>query len=213
MNYKNISSSASVKSTEGEVAGIIVNSHSSGTLKLNDGSSGTASAGVIASGTLTITDVFSDGEEIVIGDNTYTMKTALSTVPTANEVLIGASGAVSLDNLKSAINGSAGEGTTYSYTTVKHPQVVATTNTDTTQVVEYFTLGTAGNSIATTTDGANASWGGATLAGGVNKNILLMNTYSFPTGSQVVEFPEPIVFDNGLYATIGGTADITVIYR
>jgi hypothetical protein len=40
---------------------------------------------------------------------------------------------------------------------------------------------------------------------------VLMNTYTFPSGSQVVTFPEPVSFNTGLYATIGGTADITVV--
>lgn len=42
---------------------------------------------------------------------------------------------------------------------------------------------------------------------------VILNTYTFPSGSQVVSFPEPIAFVNGLYATIGGTADITFIFN
>jgi hypothetical protein len=29
----------------------------------------------------------------------------------------------------------------------------------------------------------------------------------------VYKFPEPISFSTGLYATIGGTADVTIIYH
>lgn len=41
---------------------------------------------------------------------------------------------------------------------------------------------------------------------------VLMNTYTFPAGSSVVSFPAPINFVTGLFATIGGTADITIVY-
>jgi len=40
----------------------------------------------------------------------------------------------------------------------------------------------------------------------------ITNTYTFATGSQVVTFPTPLCFNTGLYATIGGTADITIIW-
>lgn len=42
---------------------------------------------------------------------------------------------------------------------------------------------------------------------------VLTNTYTFPAGSQVVSFPEPISFNTGLYADIGGTVDLTIIYQ
>lgn len=41
---------------------------------------------------------------------------------------------------------------------------------------------------------------------------VITNTYTFASGSQTVVFPEPISFNTGLYATIGGTADITIIW-
>lgn len=42
---------------------------------------------------------------------------------------------------------------------------------------------------------------------------VITNTYTFASGSQVVRFPEPLCFNTGLYATIGGTADITLIWE
>jgi len=42
---------------------------------------------------------------------------------------------------------------------------------------------------------------------------VIINTYTFTAGSGVVTFPEPINFTVGLYATIGGTADITLLYN
>lgn len=211
MQYANGTASAQIKSGLGRVAGIIVNSHSSGTVRLNDGLSGTTSAGVKATQTLTTTGVFTNGEEILIGDVTYTMVTALSGAK--NEVLIGASAAASLDNLKSAINATAGAGTTYGLGTVANPNVTATTNADDSQVVEAYRVGTYGNAIATTTDAANATWGDDVLASGAEPSTLIVNTITVATGPQVITFPKIVDFTRGLYLTVGGTIDYTVVYE
>ena len=58
------------------------------------------------------------------------------------------------------------------------------------------------------TSGTVKLWNALTATGTV-----LVNTYTFPAGSQVVTFPEPINFTTGLYCTIGGTADITVVFN
>lgn len=42
---------------------------------------------------------------------------------------------------------------------------------------------------------------------------VLTNTYTFPSGSGVVTFPEPVGFNTGLYADIGGTVDLTIIWE
>jgi len=106
---------------------------------------------------------------VVIGDRTYTYKTTLTGA--ADEVLIGASAATALDNLKSAINATAGAGTTYGTGTVEHADVVATDNTDTTQKIVAKTSGTAANSLATTTDDAHLSWEDTTLGGGTGSSV------------------------------------------
>lgn len=132
------------------------------------------SAGVKATGTLTSSGVFQNDETVTIGTTVYTFKTALSTGPAvAYEVLIGASAAASLDNLKSAVNATAGVGTTYSTGTLIHPTVTATTNADDSQVFEAQTLGTAGNAIATTETTANNAFGAVTLTGGEEINQVL----------------------------------------
>jgi hypothetical protein len=41
---------------------------------------------------------------------------------------------------------------------------------------------------------------------------VISNTYTFPAGSQVINFPQPIDFYTGLYADIGGTVDLTIIW-
>lgn len=112
----------------------------------------------------------SDGDEVTIGDVTYTFVDALTTDPAAvpYEVLIGVSAAVALDNLKSAINGTAGAGSTYGTGTVAHPLVEATTNQNTTQVIQALTAGSDANDIATTETSEHLSWGAATMAGGMS---------------------------------------------
>lgn len=180
MAHKRIAESQVVHVGAGTVKGVVVNSHTNGTLALWDGFDNTA--GTLASSTLTISsitpavhavnvftlsDVMQDGETITIGDVEYTWKTALSSGPTvAYEVLIGASAAASLDNLKLAINGGSGAGTNYSTGTVAHPLVIATTNTDTAQTIHSRTYGTGNNTLATTETTANGSWADTTLGGG-----------------------------------------------
>lgn len=41
---------------------------------------------------------------------------------------------------------------------------------------------------------------------------ILINTYTFPAGSGTYMFPPGIEFVTGLYATVGGTIDYTIIY-
>lgn len=205
--YKNLTASAAVKGVSGKLHGMYVNSTSSGTIKFNDGASGTASAGVKADQVLTGTDVFTDGEVAVIGNRTYTFVDELDN-NTPDQVLIGTL-AETLDNLKVAINAGAGAGTVYSLNTTAHTQVVATTNTDTAQTVEAIEVGTAANSIATTTDAADASWGAATLEGGVDVNVLMNNTITPAVGYHDLG---DCSFNKGLYATIGGTLDVTLHY-
>lgn len=107
----------------------------------------------------------SDGDTVTIGGYTYTFKTTLGSTPF--QVLIGVSAAVALDNLKSAINADGTVGV-YTSGTYAHPDVTATTNTNTTQLVVARLAGTAGNSVATTETSTHLSWGAATLASGAN---------------------------------------------
>jgi len=163
--------------------------------------------------------VTSDAATVTIGDITYTAVTSLAETHGLEaipyQVLWVTSEAVFLDNLKLAINASGTPGTTYGSGTEVHPTVEATTNSNTEQTVVAKEAGTAGNSIATTDTLANYAWGAATLSGGAGETTAetIMNTYTFATGSQVLSFPEPISFTNGLFATIGGTIDYTVLYR
>lgn len=165
--------------------------------------------------------VTSDAATFTIGDITYTAVLELSETSGATavpyQVLWVTSEAVFLDKIKLAINASGVAGTDYSTGTYEHPTVYATTNDNTSQVVVSKTTGTGGNSIVTTETLGNYSWGAATLVSGSGKNgRVLSNTITFSvvgtTGERVIDFGG-VEFSNGLYATIGGTADVTIGYE
>lgn len=42
---------------------------------------------------------------------------------------------------------------------------------------------------------------------------VLMNTFTFPSGSGMYTFPMGVSFNTGLYATVGGTLDYTLLYK
>lgn len=125
----------------------------------------TALTGVKATGLLTSDATApSDGDTVSIEGITYTFKTTLSSPAQAFEVLIGASAAAALDNLKIAINDTGGtEGTEYSVGTYAHPLVTATTNTNTTQLVEAREFGTRPNQYSLTENSSHLAWGAAKM--------------------------------------------------
>ncbi len=132
----------------------------------------------------------------------------------ANEILWVTSDAVALDNMELAINGTGVEGTDYSTSTNPHPDVIATTNGNTTQVIEAKVWGTLGNAITTTEGLASGSWTSTTLTGGADGARPIMSEYTLPTGSSVITFPKPLAFVNGLLVVISsGTADLTPVWR
>lgn len=134
----------------------------------------TALTGVKATSTLTNATSFTDGETFTIDGRTYTMKTSLAK---GNDIAIGVSVAVSLDNIKQAINqgdsvyptapSNEGSGTTWHADTVRHHSVVATTNGATTQVIQAKEYGTLPNSYVTSETCATGAWTGTALTGGV----------------------------------------------
>lgn len=107
----------------------------------------------------------SNGDTVTIAGVVYTFQTTLTNV--AGNVKIGADAAATLDNLKSAINVSAGAGTAYAAATATHPTVAATANTDTTQVVEALAAGSGGNSL-TIAESSTHLTVGAFSGGGAN---------------------------------------------
>lgn len=119
---------------------------------------------VAAVQTLTSSGVFTDTQTVVVGGKTYTTQTTLTNVD--GNVHIGASAAVTLQNLMDAINLTGVPGTQYAAAMTRNAQVRATAVTATTLVVQSKVSGTVGNLIPSTETQTNASWGAATLAGG-----------------------------------------------
>lgn len=135
-----------------------------------DGSFSTAAVAAEAFGTLTMAGNAVAAETVVVGAVTYTWRASVAA--TANEVLVGATAAISLQNLKDAIN-LTGTTAQYGSATVVNPTVGAGAITATTLVLYAKTGGTAGNALATTETMTNASFGGTTLANGAAASTLL----------------------------------------
>lgn len=165
--------------------------------------------------------VTSDAATFTIGDITYTATLELSETSGATavpyQILWVTNEATFLDNIKLAVNASGVAGTQYSTGTYEHPQVYATTNDNTSQVFLAKQTGTAGNSIATTETLGNYSFTSTVMASGAGANgRIICDTMTFSavatTGERVLELGE-ITFSNGLYATVGGTANLTISYK
>jgi len=182
--YTNVSATATIKTGYGKLMGMYVNSTSTGTIEFNDGLTATE-AGIKATGVLTssgacVPAVYAqsvltsdatnntEDETVTIGSTVYRWR---DTLAQAYDVKIGASAAASLDNLKAAINASGTPGTEYFAGTLAHPDVIATTNTNTTQLVVARVIGTDANTIATTEAGAHTSWADTTLGGGTGVSV------------------------------------------
>jgi len=149
-------------------------------LTMNLDASGAAQA--TATGMLTATGNATAGDTITIGGTTYTFVSSLSTDPTVpNQVLVSSAStgaeAATLANLVEAINNGpsgTGAGTDYSDGTNANGQVTAALGPNAGQVTLTATsVGSAGNSVATTVSLGNdskfgASFGSATLTGGID---------------------------------------------
>jgi hypothetical protein len=128
-------------------------------------------AAAFATGTLTATGNFANGDTVTTGTKTYTFQTTLTNVD--GNVLIGATASDSLDNLIAAINLAAGAGTLYAAATTANGFVSAAAGAGDTMDVTALVAGTLANTYATTETSANASWGAATLTGGAGDMVTL----------------------------------------
>lgn len=109
----------------------------------------------------------SNGETVVINGKTYTFQTTLTNVD--GNVFKGATGTAAMTNLFHAINASGGTaGVDYAAATIANTSVTATNPTATTVKITAIIPGTVGNAYATTETMVNASWGAATMSGGVD---------------------------------------------
>lgn len=188
----NISESGLLVRGQGKVNGLVINSHTSGTVKIYDGTEAGAAAvtdltssGACAPADYAVTELTStgasvpgshavsvftssgvvvDGQTITIGTTVYTAKT---TPTAAYHVAMGANAQAFLVNLKAAINGSGyGDSAGYYLGTVAHPSVVAVTSDATTLTIRGRVPGTSLNTVATTETFTNGSWPDTTLGGG-----------------------------------------------
>ncbi len=110
-----------------------------------------------------------------MGGQTYTFVTALSSSPTANEVVYGGSNTTAVANLVAAVNDAnqtvtSGVGAQYSIATVKNANVTAAIDaTVTTADFSANVAGTAGNFITgSTTSAGGAAFTGLDFAGGTD---------------------------------------------
>ena len=156
---------------------------------------------VAADGTITVAvGNVQDGDEITIGDITYTWKTALSedgdsgeAVP--YEVLIGENNSAAAANLQKAITAGATAGTNYSTGTVAHPLVTATVSSNVVTVTAK-TKGVVGNAIEWVFTPADAETVNVTLApeaaldGGVDGTVAPKGAVTFSAGKIYVSVDE-----------------------
>ena len=114
--------------------------------------------------------VATGGDTVTVGTQTYTFVTALSSTPTANEVLVGTSEAASLTNLANAVNGGSGSGATYGSPTVKNTSASAAA-TSTSVVFTALVKGTSGNGIATAATGTSNTFASTSLTNGTAGSV------------------------------------------
>lgn len=166
--------------------------------------------------------VTTSASQFAINGRTYTavieLSESLGASAVADEILWVTSEAVFLDNVKKAINASGIAGTDYSTGTTQNIYVEATTNADTTQLIVARSSGSAGNAITTTENMGNYAWTGLTLASGtgatgrvIADTITLIATASITVVDRFIRLGNA-EFNTGLYITVGGTANLTVVY-
>lgn len=126
-------------------------------------------ASVAATGVLTVSGIPKNNSKVSIGSVVYTFVTNLSTSPTVlNQVKIGASAEISIDNLVLAINLGAGIGTNYSTGTLVHPTCSAAKTTASTMTVTAREAGSGGNYIGTYGSGDYLSFAQPFLKNGIS---------------------------------------------
>lgn len=161
-------------------------------------STGALTAGSHAESVVTANTIL-DGDTTTVGAITYRFKTVMAQ---AYDVALGANDAAALDNLKAAINGTGTEGVEYFAGTVAHPDVVATTNADTTQKIVARVPGTAANTLATTSSGATLAWADTTLGGGTGASNPGVAAETVTVGAKTYAFVDALSETSGAAAIV-----------
>jgi hypothetical protein len=125
----------------------------------------TVPAALAAINTLTSSAIPNNDDTVTIGAQVYTFKTTLT--PAANEVFIGASQALAMENLRRAINDDGVVNTNYGTGTTQNVDVSAT-DTATTVVATALEKGSHDNSVVTTEVSAVMSWADPATLGGAS---------------------------------------------
>jgi flagellin len=154
------------------------------------------------------------GDTVTIGTGgaaqTYTFVNALSTTPTANQVVVGATEANSIANLANAINGGTGAGSTYGAPTVANTSVTASAGSNaaglTSLTLTAITKGTASNGIATSETGAANTFGASSLTGGAASSVNDLLTQADATAA-LATINSAVQAVAGLRGTIGATVN------
>jgi flagellin len=129
-----------------------------GTAGIGDLSGGAAPTA--ASGNFVLTGNPADGNTVTIGTQTYTFTSAVPTA--ANQVMLGGSITDTLNNLKAAVDGLAGAGTTYGTGTAANTQATITSVVGNQAVItaNSSNMGVSGDSIALSANLSNGTGGG-----------------------------------------------------
>lgn len=105
------------------------------------------------------------GNTVTLGTTTYTFRAG--TVPSPNDVLIGATEDLTLENLIAAVNAGPGSGTLYGAGTAANAEAYLEARPLAVVIAYALVAGTVGNVIVSTAVVASGGWsGGTTLAGG-----------------------------------------------
>ena len=159
------------------------------------------SSGALAPATHATSKITSDATNVA-STKTVTINTTvyrfMDTPAAAYDINVGSSAAESLDFLKAAINATGtGDGSDYYEGTLVHPDVVATTNTDTTQVILARAPGIAVNDYVTQATSAHLAWADTTIGGGTGDSNpgVTTATATFTINSRVYTFVDALSED------------------
>lgn len=146
-------------------------------------------AGVVAEGSILFTGLPSAGETLVLGDQTYTFRSTLTSPAVADEILIGVDAAGTASNVRDAIAAdAANEGTTYSTGTSQNRHATAELSSAT----------------VTLTAAADGESGNLTTLGGTASNVTLTAfSGGKDGGSQPLTLPRVGLYDESGRAVLG----------
>ena len=82
------------------------------------------------------------------------------------------------------------------------------TNGTTSQAIRTGTGSIAGIIVNSHTSGTIKLWDNTSAA-----TTVIMDTFTFPAGSGIYMFPKPIEFYTGLFVTVGGTLNYTILSK